>query len=294
MDDVFALIDATYDWSDAIRLRRGAKAAAKAESASQRKMREAFSYAENQLIKSVVDGSAKDVDLEDIDELLVGMAGDAMQSALEHQPRVMLTKFAKPKQASKKGIPRTPAELRDWLDYWRKKAGKGLPPKPLKDVSKKIEKAWKQAVKTVQRKAVDAREAGKPWDREQAAIEVEAATKQARSRAKTIVATETTRYFNEVRREYYDSVEGVTHYIYLAIRDSRTTDWCKPGVGRHGLIYRKGSAYLERELPPTHWNCRSEIAPLSPDNPKHRRMINDRSRARENNKPTPLPKGWNQ
>jgi SPP1 gp7 family putative phage head morphogenesis protein len=111
-----------------------------------------------------------------------------------------------------------------------------------------------------------------------------------RARAETIIRTETTRYQNEARTKFYNEVDDVTHYLFMAIRDHRTTKWCKT---RHGLVYKKGSAIQNKETPPCHWSCRSEIVPLDPDNARHKRLIENESRSRENNSPEPLPKGWN-
>lgn len=67
------------------------------------------------------------------------------------------------------------------------------------------------------------------------------------SRAKMIVETETTKHFNQARRDVYDQSPDVTHYLFMAIRDHRTTKWCKT---RHGLVYEKGDPLLDAETPP--------------------------------------------
>lgn len=108
------------------------------------------------------------------------------------------------------------------------------------------------------------------------------------ARAKTIVQTETTRYFNDGIKDLYSKADGVTHYLFAAIRDKRTTEWCND---RNGLVYRKDKKYSDIP-PPIHWNCRSQILPLSPSNPKHLKLIEDQKRLRENNSPKPLPRGW--
>jgi hypothetical protein len=43
-----------------------------------------------------------------------------------------------------------------------------------------------------------------------------------------------------------------------------------------------------------HPNCRSEILPLMPLNPKHKKLIDNESMWRQNNSPVPLIKGWNE
>jgi SPP1 gp7 family putative phage head morphogenesis protein len=108
-------------------------------------------------------------------------------------------------------------------------------------------------------------------------------------RAKTIIRTETTSYYNKVRKDYYDTVPDVTHYLFVAIRDHRTTEWCKT---RDGIVYKKDSKLSWEIPPPVHYNCRSEILPLDYDNPNHKRLIDDKSLRRENNSCTPLPRGF--
>jgi uncharacterized protein with gpF-like domain len=105
-----------------------------------------------------------------------------------------------------------------------------------------------------------------------------------------IVATETTRYYNDVRHEIYSQSEDINHFLFMSIRDFRTTEWCKT---RNGLVYKKEDPLYLREKPPCHWNCRSEMVPLTDVNPRHEKMINDPSIARRNNKCKPLPPGWN-
>jgi SPP1 gp7 family putative phage head morphogenesis protein len=110
------------------------------------------------------------------------------------------------------------------------------------------------------------------------------------ARGKMIVETETTRYYNQARKSYFDQSEDVSHYLFLAIMDVATTKWCKT---RHRLVYKKDEKVTEIETPPVHWNCRSEMVPLSPLNPRHKKLIDDKSQWRENRRPERLPEGWN-
>lgn len=132
--------------------------------------------------------------------------------------------------------------------------------------------------------------------------------KAAPARANTIVETETTRYWNDTRKNIYKEADSVTHYLYIPVRDMATTPWCFNGVkspitkqekkinpsglrGRGGLVYTKEDEELN-SICPSHWNCRSELVPLTPFNPRHKKMIEDKSIARKNHKCVPLPKGW--
>lgn len=129
------------------------------------------------------------------------------------------------------------------------------------------------------------------FDREDARRALEAAAKVARDRARTIVETETTRYYNHTRTNVYDQVDSVAGYLFVCVRDAATTKWCK---SRGGVVFFKGSDLLNKNKPPCHWNCRSELLPLSRLNPRHRQLLEDRSLWASNRRLVPLPPGWNE
>ncbi len=133
----------------------------------------------------------------------------------------------------------------------------------------------------------------KVFDQEQAKHIITEASKGVHSRGNMIVETETTRYYNQARKSYFDSSPDVGYYLFLAIMDRATTKWCST---RHRIIYRKDDDVTTRETPPIHWNCRSEMVPLTPLNPVHKKLIDNRSLWRENSRRRfePLPKGWNE
>lgn len=119
------------------------------------------------------------------------------------------------------------------------------------------------------------------------------------ARAKSIVETETTSGQNEARRAIYDNMDEVTHYMLAAIRDHRSSKWCKgvttsEGRGRDGLVFTKGTELLRKNTPSLHPFCRSELLPLTPFNPRHKALIEDKGLRAENHKLTPLIKGWNE
>lgn len=190
--------------------------------------------------------------------------------------------------------PRTLAEIMRLYDMWRK--GLYKPKSPLKralDMKRRyidaIQKTWK-------RYSDDFRNGG-----EQTQIEVRDMVRDAAKttipRAQTIVRTETTRYYNQARRAYYDKGDEVTHYLFLAVRDKATTPWCTSQKvdgkrGRSGLVYAKDDPLLDRETPPVHWNCRSELLPLNRFNPAHQKLIADKSMSRRNHVCHELPPGW--
>lgn len=183
-------------------------------------------------------------------------------------------------------IPRSLADLRRLYDHWRKK--RDVPPRQ-RIVAERLKKAYLERVQSVwERYGADFR-AGKTYDRDEVRAILRRHGDMAKARADTIVQTETTLYYNKARRNIYDRSDDVTHYLFVAIRDHATTKWCK---SRQGLVYAKGDPLLDKETPPIHWNCRSEILPLSRHNPSHLRLIEDASRWRRNNSCEPLPPGW--
>ncbi len=183
-------------------------------------------------------------------------------------------------------IPRKYSELMIWWDMVRKKRA----PKKIQLQAKQIKRKYLDKCQQVYKKYSAAFRSGEVYNQKQVVADVKDAGKTTFSRAKIIVTTETTRYYNDVRRNYYDQSDAITHYLYVAIRDHRTTEWCKD---RNGLVYAKDDPLTDKETPPAHYQCRSEMLPLTPFNPKHKALINNKSLARRNNSPKPLLKGWN-
>lgn len=181
--------------------------------------------------------------------------------------------------------------MKQW-DLWRK--GKYKPRKPA-EYAKQLKKQYLRSIHEYWRDNSQRFLKGEEYTQEDAMKKLTEELGMTEGRARNVVRTETTRYYTEVRKTFYDKVPDVTHYLYVAIRDMRTSEWCTAYEkgGRDGLVYTKGSKLADRESPPVHWNCRSEILPLDPDNPKHKSLIDDKSLRRENHSPKPLPKGFN-
>jgi SPP1 gp7 family putative phage head morphogenesis protein len=160
-------------------------------------------------------------------------------------------------------------------------------------MAKKIKDQYLKKCQSVwDRKSRDFR-AGNEFDQQEAKRIITEASGGVRSRGNMIVETETTRYYNQARKSYFDSSPDVGYYLFLAIMDQATTKWCST---RHKIIYEKDDPVTKRETPPIHWNCRSEMVPLTPLNPVHKKLIDNKSMWRENSrrKFEPLPKGWNE
>lgn len=191
-------------------------------------------------------------------------------------------------------VPKTLGKLQETYDAFRKHRDM---PKRQKAFAEKIKEAYIKKCQTVWQQFTDSFRAGEVFDKEEAVKVIKSASKGVASRTNTIVETETTNYYNNVRRDLYDKSNVVSHYLFLAIRDQATTKWCSDKVvdgkrGRHGLVYKKGDDLTDKETPAVHWNCRSEFVPLTPYNPRHKKLIEDDKLQRRNNTCHPLPKGW--
>lgn len=182
-------------------------------------------------------------------------------------------------------IPTSMEELRKLYDQWKKK--RNLTPLQ-KQQMKDLQQAYLKKLEQVYKKYNKPLKVGDSLPAEELISKIAKALETTKTRAETIVRTETTNYYNTVRRNIYDEVPGVTHYLFICIRDHRTTPWCK---SRNDLVYTKGSKVLDEETPPIHYNCRSEILPLSKYNPSHLRIIENYT-ARNDASPAPLPTGW--
>lgn len=200
---------------------------------------------------------------------------------LDKASKVKLSR--KPPQVS---VPKSLKELMKLWDRWRKT---GDAPKRALVIAKALAHDTINKIQNVWQRSSEEFRSGDDADKEKVVKRVRKALNANYARAKMIVETETTFYYNQVRKDFYDESEDVTHYLFVAIRDQRTTQWCRT---RHGLVYAKDDPILEIETPPIHWNCRSELLPLTPENPKHKLLIDAKSNARRNHSPTPLPKNW--
>lgn len=145
-------------------------------------------------------------------------------------------------------------------------------------------------------KAIGYNDKGTIWnpeafDRAGAKRAIEDEARVSRARASTIIETETTRYYNTTRVNTYNAIDTVVGYYFICVRDHATTEWC---LSRRHAVLMKTSPLLKRNTPPCHYNCRSELLPLSRLNPAHMKLLNDMSLRAENRVFVPLPPGWNQ
>lgn len=182
-------------------------------------------------------------------------------------------------------VPKSLRELREQWDEYRK----GKKPGRQSAQARRIRKAYVEELRKAWREHSQDFLSGEAATQAAAVAAIKERAGVAASRAKMIVETETTYYFNKARRQIYDDSPDVTHYLFVAVRDHATTKWCK---SRTGLVYAKGDPLLDKETPPIHWHCRSELLPLLRLNPNHQLIISDRARARRNNRCEPLSPEW--
>lgn len=155
---------------------------------------------------------------------------------------------ARPARLSRTGLStRTPRSLRELMRMWDHYRQNGVVPPRQRELADRIKKAYLKRVKTVWQQHSQDFRSGTEADQYRARQALRDAARMPYARAKMIVETETTHHYNQARRAVYDESDDVTHYLFLAIRDHATTNWCRT---RNGLVYRKDSKYLEAETPP--------------------------------------------
>jgi SPP1 gp7 family putative phage head morphogenesis protein len=191
-------------------------------------------------------------------------------------------------------IPKSLESLMKLYDQWRK--GKYKPKRQIaearkiqKEYLKSVASVWEEHSKDFRKGVIAAQDA--------VVQKIKKIAETTVHRASTIVRTETTNYYNKARKDYYDSSQDITHYLFIAIRDAATSPWCTPLTvngfrGRSGLVYSKDDPLLAKERPACHPNCRSEIVPLNRLNPAHLRLIQDWKLQRRNHKCYPLLPNW--
>lgn len=191
-------------------------------------------------------------------------------------------------------IPNSLRSLMELYDLWRR--GKYKPKRAISQ-ARDIKKEYLKKVSSVWEKYSEPFRKGEVGSQEVVRQQIQEAARTTSSRAKTIVRTETTNYYNKARKEFYDESVDITHYLFIAIRDATTSPWCTPHTtngyrGRSGLVYSKDDPLCDKERPGCHWNCRSEYLPLNRLNPAHLKYIQNLSIQRREHNCYPLPKGW--
>ena len=270
-------------YDDCVRLSGEAKRAKRVEEHYRRVFKEAIYSMAGKALTDLADGDF-DPDHYDFSPLIVNHAIDSMKAGLEKPRPVPYARLS----AKKNPL----SSIFEMWDRWRK----GKLTNSQKRNAANIKRTFLHSVQEYWKKNSANFRRGDVYDMTGVKEGFVHAAKITTSRADMIVNTETTRYFNDSIVKIYDQADGVTHYLFVAIRDRRTTKWCTGynKGGRDGLVYVKGDEVTRREQCPCHWNCRSQFLPLSPSNPIHLKLIQSAPRQRANNSPFPLPRGWNQ
>ncbi len=253
-----------------------------------RKAREEFDEMVRDVLATIEKNRFIDANIVDFLPLLMAHSYEVMREGIEStgirkKMHGRGERLAAPPPGS---IPRSLKGLRKWWDDYRKL---GRVPARQRALAKSLKAHFLQKVQATWAKHSEDFLVGDTASKTEIIEAMQRSADVGFGRAKMIVETETTYYFNKSRRQIYDQSDDVTHYLFVAIRDHRTTKWCKT---RQGIVYAKTDPLLDSETPPIHWNCRSELLPLTKQNPTHLRLIQDRERQRRNNRPEPLPIGW--
>lgn len=290
MKDIFARLES----ADLARLKHSAREAQRLETKWDMRVKQYMNWWVAQYVESKAKGTpVVEFDLQKLfEEQYFDVAFESFKIASgEDEIEKRYQRLAKPLAPK---FPKSLGELRKLYDLWRK--GKYSPKRP-KKIAQRIQKEYLKRIQSAWDRASQDFQQGKTFNQKEVVKEIQDAAKVSVARAQMTVRTETTNGYNTVRKEYYDQSQDVTHYLFMAVRDKATTPWCSPKTtdgkrGRHGLVYSKGDPLLKKEKPACHWNCRSEILPLSPKIPSHLRLIKDASIQRRNVECHPLPPGW--
>ena len=288
-------LQASLGPDDLARLAHSAREAQKLENKWDARIAAYIADKTEKIILSLEEGNGITADL-DFEQILTEQQFDVMiraeQIAREGEELVQARKRLA--YLPKAKVPGSLKDLMRLYDEWRHKRYRS---KRAKTQAKAIKKAYLEKVQDVWRKYSEDFRAGDAYTQAEVKRKLRDASQTATSRAQTIVRTETTNYYNEARKKFYDQSQDVTHYLFVAVRDAATSEWCTPNTingkrGRHGLVYAKNDPLLEKERPACHWNCRSELLPLTPANPSHLRLIKNPAIQRRNVTCAPLPKQW--
>lgn len=275
------------DQDSLFRLREAAKVASVLERKWLNKLRDFVSKMDEKVFFQLLSDNRFDPDLVDFDvfvaEFSIDVTVKSYRNAENGEQRISKANLAKPPDFK---IPKNFKDLKDKYDYWKRK--NKLTPRQ-EAIAKRLKKYYLKRCKSIWNKYGEDFRQGNTFSPKVMRDFLRDKGEMAEGRNEMIVRTETTYFYNNARRQYYDQSNDVTHYLFIAIRDSATTKWCKT---RQGLVYKKGEDVTDIETPPIHWNCRSEMLPLTPQNPRHRALIEDKGLARKNNRCEPLPKEW--
>jgi SPP1 gp7 family putative phage head morphogenesis protein len=306
--------------SDAARIAANARVAEQIEQRFKRRVDELLADLVNELLASIAETGQLAFSDSEIEERLGALLLEhELQTSIAAANSITPAEYVRAAARPDPYRPHWPSDLRRVRELWDQWRITGRLPGKTREQAKavkqlyirRVQQAWQKhgadfiageqsRVAGYQRKGTDVNKTGKngravvwnpsAFNREYARAVIEKAAGVPRARAYTIVETETTRYYNTIRVNTYNAIETVIGYLFIAVRDSATTDWCK---SRNGVVFMKGTALLGRNTPPCHYNCRGELLPLSRLNPTHRKLLEDMSLRAENRVLVPLLPEWN-
>jgi SPP1 gp7 family putative phage head morphogenesis protein len=253
------------------------------------------SRVEQELIRT---GRLPNLDRIDFEGFFANMIFQAMNEGIkETETSDIDTKPKEEKRLAKKDRWSIPTTLKDLMKVYDDYRKRGNLPAKIKKIADSVKKEYLKKTQSVWQKYSKDFLQGNVQEREEVVAKIKKVGQTTKSRAGTIVNTETTNYYNQVRKNIYDQSPDVVGYLFMAIRDAATSKWCtnktiKGYRGRGGLVFKKGTKLLQRNTPSCHWHCRSDLLPLTMQNSNHRKLLLNESLWAENHKLTPLPPGW--
>jgi SPP1 gp7 family putative phage head morphogenesis protein len=285
--------------ADIIHLKNASKAAQAIEDFWARRVTSLLEGYASEALKKLEENDAlpKEFALDGLEELLTEHSFDVSYRAIriaEGNVEPFQPIYKRFSVYPKPVIPNSLRQLMKLYDLWRR--GKYSPKRPKKQALV-IQKQYLKKVTSVWEKHSADFRSGNIATQDLVVKKIQQSASTTASRARNIVRTETTNYYNKARKDYYDESVDITHYLFIAIRDAGTSPWCTPLTidgyrGRSGLVYSKDDPLLAKEMPSCHPGCRSEIVPLNRLNPAHLRFIQNEEIQRRAHTCFPLLKGW--
>jgi SPP1 gp7 family putative phage head morphogenesis protein len=134
------------------------------------------------------------------------------------------------------------------------------------------------------------KDTGNPISRPELLERLQGTLNVSRVRAQIIARTETTAAYNQGRLGSYRQSDLVTHILFMAISDDRTTAICR---SRNGMIIPIGDTRaIAVNTPPCHIQCRSVLSPLLSVSPRAKRITQEEGRLYSDRDLESLPRGW--
>lgn len=270
---------------DVVRLRNDAIKDQSIENAWTMKIDEMLAIAVREAVKHIEETGKPPTDSDLFAKFFMLHSLGVMKNALER------TEHEAPKRAKlAKPVPlQVPSSMLELKALYKAFTKQGYIPPKQRALADKVKKSFFKSIRRSWLHHSSDFLNGKTFNQDDAVQAFKKELKLPRAQAQTIVQTQTTTYYSEVRRAVYEKSPDVVGWLYTAVRDFATTKWCE---SRRGIVYHVGTSILDAETPANHWNCRSGLLPLTDHNPLHSKLLHDPKLAREKHSCEPLPVGW--